>query len=55
MAALVEGRHNGKLLSVATRPFEIIKHIRLPKYLADGDYLLDLDLHQPLIQDYFCS
>jgi len=55
MAALVEGRYKGKLLSVPVGPFEIIKHIRLPKYLADGDYLVDLVLHQPMIQDYFCA
>lgn len=52
MAALVEGRYKGKLIDVKAGPFEIAKHIRLPKYLADGDYFIDLDLHQPMIQDY---
>ncbi len=52
MAALVEGRYKGKLIDVKVGPFEIAKHIRLPKYLADGDYIIDLDIHQPMIQDY---
>ena len=53
MAALVEGRYTGKLFDVEPGPFEIVKHVRLPKYMADGDYLVDLDLHQPMIQDFF--
>ena len=36
-------------------PFEIVKRIRLPKYIADGEYLIDLDLHQPMVQDFFCA
>ena len=53
MAALVEGRYTGHLIDVAPGPFEIRKHIHLPKYLADGDYIIDLDLHQPMTQDFF--
>ena len=52
MAALVEGRYTGKLLHIDPGPFEIVKRIRLPKYLADGNYVVDLDLHQPMMQDY---
>ena len=55
MAALVEGRYTGKLISIDPGAFEIRKRISLPKYLADGDYLIDLDLHQPMTQDYFCA
>ena len=32
---------------------EIVKRIRLPKYIANGDYLIDLGLNQPLTQDFF--
>ena len=30
-----------------------VKHINLPKYMARGTYIVDLDLHQPTIQDFF--
>ena len=53
MAALIEGRYTGKLLDVTPGPFEIVKHIRLPKYMADGDYLVDLHLHQPYTHTFF--
>lgn len=53
MAALVEGRYTGRLLDIQPGTFEIRKRIRLPKYMADGDYIIDLDLHQPMIQDFF--
>ena len=55
MAALIEGRYTGKLIDIAPGPFEIVKHIRLPKYLATGNYLVDLFLHQPIIQDFFIA
>ena len=53
MAALIEGRYTGKLIDVAPGPFEIVKHIRLPKYMADGDYVVDLHLHQPYTYTFF--
>ena len=53
MAALIEGRYTGKMIDVEPGPFEIIKHIRLPKYMADGDYIVDLHLHQPYTQTFF--
>ncbi len=55
MAALIEGRYTGHLIDVKPGQFEIVKQIRLPKYLADGDYIIDLDLHQPMVQDFFCA
>lgn len=55
MAALVEGRYTGRLLDIQPGPFEVRKRIRLPKYIADGDYIIDLDLHQPMFQDFFCA
>ena len=53
MAALVEGRYTGKLIDVSPGAFKIMKRIRLPKYIADGEYLVDLELHQPMMQDFF--
>ena len=55
MAALIEGRYAGKLINIEPGSFEIVKHIRLPKYIANGEYSVDLYLHQPTIQDYFVA
>jgi lipopolysaccharide transport system ATP-binding protein len=53
MASLIEGRYKGRTYKVPAGPFCIEKKIRLPRYLADGDYLVDIDLHEPLVQDFF--
>lgn len=55
MASLIEGRYTGKLISIEPGVFEIAKHIRLPKYMADGDYPVDLHLHQPHVQTFFTA
>ena len=55
MASLIEGRYTGHLLSFERGPFLVQKKIILPQYLADGDYLIDLYLHQPIIQDFFSA
>lgn len=55
MASLVEGRYKGKLIEIVPGPFSITKNVRLPRYMADGDYILDLDLHQPMVQDFFSA
>lgn len=53
MASLVEGRYTGRLYDIPLGEFCIQKHIRLPRYMANGDYIVDLDLHQPTVQDFF--
>ena len=53
MASLIEGRYTGKLYDVECGEFTIQKHIRLPKYLADGNYLIDINLHEPYVQNFF--
>lgn len=53
VASFIEGRYKGKLHEIAPGAFTIEKHIRLPHYIADGDYIVDLDLHQPYTQDFF--
>ena len=53
MISLIEGRYKGKLLELPATNFTITKRIKLPKYLAKGDYYVDIILHQPLTQDYF--
>lgn len=51
MAALVEGRYKGQMLDIAPGDFTIKKRISLPKYMADGKYLIDLYLSQPMVQE----
>lgn len=53
VASLIEGRYKGRLLELLPGQFTIIKHIRLPKYIGDGNYIIDLFLHQPLVVDYY--
>ena len=53
LATLIEGRYKGKLFDIQPGYFEITKHILLPKYMADGDFLLDLYLIQPGYHDFF--
>ena len=53
LATLNEALYSGLLLHVAPGPFEIRKQIRLPKYMADGEYLVDLFLYHPTVNDYF--
>ena len=52
LASLNEALYTGRLLNVVPGTFEIHKNVRLPKYIADGDYLVDLLLYQPMVQDY---
>ena len=53
MAGFVEGGYKGRLCEIQPGEFTFERHIRLPKYLADGDYLIDLYLHEPYVQDFF--
>ena len=55
MASFIEGRYTGKLIELHPGPFKIVKHIRLPKYIANGDYIADLHLHQPYVQTFFMA
>ncbi|MBR1700309.1 MAG: ABC transporter ATP-binding protein [Bacteroidales bacterium] len=51
MAALVEGRYKGDLFYIPEGDFSIKKSLRLPKYIADGQYMIDLYLSQPMVQE----
>ena len=55
MASMVEGRYKGRYFDVLPGEFIFRKRVRLPRYIADGDYLVDLVLNQPMIQDYFIA
>jgi lipopolysaccharide transport system ATP-binding protein len=47
MACFMEGRYKGRLYDIQPGEFTIDRHIRLPKYLADGVYTLDISLYEP--------
>ena len=53
LAAYIEGRYTDKLITLQPGPFEINRRIRLPRYLANGDFIIDLYLNQPSTQDFF--
>jgi lipopolysaccharide transport system ATP-binding protein len=53
LAGFVEGSYTGRLCDIQPGEFTMERHIRLPRYLANGDYLIDLYLHEPYRQDFF--
>ena len=55
MAGFVEGCYTGKLSNIEPGDFSFERHIRLPRYMADGDYLIDIYLHEPYIQNFFIA
>ena len=52
VAALIEGRYRANLIEVGAGSFSLRKRIRIPRFVSCGDYMIDIYLHQPLIQDY---
>lgn len=53
MAGFVEGSYTGRLCDLQPGVFSFERHIRLPKYMANGDYIIALNLHEPGIQAFF--
>ncbi|MBR1389320.1 MAG: ABC transporter ATP-binding protein [Prevotella sp.] len=53
MAGFVEGAYTGRLYDIQPGDFTIERHIRLPKYMANGYYIIALYLHEPYRQDFF--
>lgn len=53
MAGFIEGCYTGRLCDIQPGDFTFNRHIRLPKYMADGDYLIDFYLHEPFRQNFF--
>ena len=50
MAALAEGHTLGRMEKIERGHFRIERSIRLPKFLSDGDFVVDLYLHHPMIE-----
>lgn len=53
LAGYVPGSYTGQLYNIQPGEFTIERHIRLPRYMSDGDYLIELYLHEPFRQDFF--
>lgn len=53
MACFIEGRYKGLLYDIQPGEFTFDRHIRLPKYMADGVYTIDLFLCEPNRQVFF--
>ena len=53
MACYMEGRYKGHLYDIQPGDFTINCHIRLPKYMADGVYIIDMALYEPNCQVFF--
>lgn len=53
LAGYVPGCYTGELYNIQPGEFTIERHIRLPRYMSDGDYLIDLYLHEPYRQNFF--
>ena len=53
MACYMEGRYKGHLNDIPPSEFAIERHIRLPKYMADGVYIIDMALYEPNCQVFF--
>ena len=53
LACFMEGRYKGHLYDILPGEFAISRHIRLPKYMADGVYTIDMSLCEPNRQHFF--
>lgn len=52
LAAFVEGHYRGRTETIPVGPFHYERRISLPRFLAKGDCLVDIYLHQPNVCHY---
>lgn len=50
LASLAEGHCRVRIEKINSGAFRIERTIRLPKYLSEGDYIVDLHLHHPMVE-----
>ena len=50
MASFAEGHTRGRIEKIAAGPFRIERNIRLPKYMSEGDFVVDLYLYHPMME-----
>ena len=55
LASCIEGRYKACSIDIYPGTFVFEKHIILPHYIADGDYIVDLHFQHPLVKDYFVA
>ena len=55
VAVFMEGRYTWKIKEIPEGNFLLVRKIVLPKYLAKGNFTIDLILHQPLTCDFFVA
>ena len=53
VASLIEGRYRDKTIIIEPGFFEIKKRIKIPRFVSEGNYYMDLYMHRPLVKDYF--
>ena len=50
VASFAEGHYRGKLENISKGNFRIEREIILPKFISEGDYIIDLALHHPMVE-----
>jgi len=50
MASLAEGHCKGKMQAIKSGEFELGYNIQLPRILGNGNYIIDLYLHHPMVE-----
>lgn len=50
MASLIEGHTKGKIEQISRGVFKIERNIILPRFLSEGDLLVDINLHHPMME-----
>lgn len=50
VATFAEGHYKGRIESITKGKFKIERQIELPKFLAQGEYKVDLYLHHPMVE-----
>lgn len=50
MASLAEGHCKGKMQAIKSGKFELGYNIQLPRILSNGNYIIDLYLHHPMVE-----
>ena len=55
LASFAEGRYKAQLVTIEPGEFTIERHVALPRYMADGDYTLDLVLNDTGVQCYMIA
>lgn len=53
MAILCEGHYKGATEDIPIGKFRIEKRIILPRYLGQGDYKIDIAMHEPMVRWLF--